>query len=63
MIKYENHCVDCGKPCLGNACPYRNVPVCYCDNCNDELPADGAYEFDGEDLCEDCLKAKFKKEW
>ena len=34
--RIENHCVDCGLPCLGSSCPYRNVPVDYCDDCGDE---------------------------
>ena len=53
--RIENHCVDCGLPCLGSSCPYRNAPVDYCDDCGDE----GAkYRSDGDDLCEDCAKAR-----
>lgn len=53
MLKIENQCVDCGLPCLGNSCVYRNVPVFYCDQCGDE----GAdYRIDREDYCEDCAK-------
>lgn len=53
MYKTENQCVDCGLPCLGSACRYRNVRVSYCDRCGDE----GAdYRIDGEDYCEDCAK-------
>lgn len=56
--RIENHCVDCGLPCLGSSCPYRNVPVDYCDGCGDE----GAkYRSDGDDLCEDCAKARIKE--
>lgn len=66
MIRIENHCVGCavpGYPCLGNACMNRNVPVHYCDNpeCEAELPDDEIYEVDGEELCEECLKERFKK--
>lgn len=51
--RIENHCVDCGLPCLGSSCPYRKVPVDYCDQCDGE----GAeYRIDGEDYCEDCVK-------
>ena len=53
--KIENHCVDCGLPCIGNLCPFRNVSVYYCDECGDE----GAeYKLDGNDLCEDCAKER-----
>ena len=59
MIVIEDHCVDCGLPCLGNACPKRNVEVCYCDKCGEEIPCDEVDEVDGEELCEGCLKEKF----
>lgn len=38
MIIYENHCCDCavpGYPCIGDSCPFVNVPVYYCDFCDD----------------------------
>lgn len=56
-LKIENHCVDCGLPCLGSSCSYRNVRVFYCDACGDE----GAiYRIDGEDYCEECAKEYLK---
>lgn len=67
MLKYENHCCSCaspGYPCLGDACPNRNVPVYYCDKCDPkcEEPLDEVYEVEGEELCESCLCDKFRKE-
>ena len=62
-VKTENRCVDCGKSCMGSSCPNRNVKVCYCDKCGEELSCDDAYECDGFDLCEDCLRDMCKKEW
>ena len=59
MVKYENECVSCGLPCLGNACPNRNVPHYYCDECKDEIEGD-RYEEDGDDLCESCLLKRFR---
>lgn len=64
MVRIENHCCNCavpGYPCLGNACERRHVEVHYCDNCEFEIDGD-IYEVDGEELCEDCLKEKFRKE-
>ena len=63
MVKIEDHCVGCPPEigCLGSACPYRNVEVHYCDYCGDELD-DEIYIVDGEEVCEDCLKAMFRKE-
>lgn len=63
MIRIENRCCDCavpGYPCLGNACSLRNMEVHYCDTCGDEL--DEIYEVDGEELCEYCLKERFRKD-
>ena len=55
MRKYENQCVGCpeGMGCLGKSCPYVDVPVDYCDQCNDE---NAEYQIDGEDYCEECAK-------
>ena len=61
MIRKENHCVDCGLPCLGSVCPHRNVIVYYCDLCGDEISDEDVYEDCGEDLCESCLKERFRK--
>ena len=60
MIKIENHCNCCDLPCVN--CGLKHVPVYYCDECGYEIEDDGVYEVDGDDLCEDCLKEKFKKE-
>lgn len=60
MLKVENHCVDCGLPCT-SSCPYKRVEVYYCDECGDEC-GDEVYDVDGADLCEYCLKKRFRKE-
>lgn len=52
MIRYENDCVDCGFSCKFNRCPYYSVPHYYCDRCGDE---DELYEYEDEQLCENCL--------
>ena len=67
MRKIENRCCDCatpGYPCLGSACPLVRVEVYYCDNpeCGAELPPGEIYEADGDDLCENCLKERFRKD-
>lgn len=60
MIKYENDCVSCPPEigCLGSSCPNRNVPHYYCDKCGDEAQL---YEYDGKELCIDCIAEKLKK--
>lgn len=66
MIKYENHCCDCavpGYPCIGSSCPYVNVPVAYCDECNNDTYAQ--YDIEGEHYCEahakEYLKERFEE--
>ncbi len=53
MTRTENECVDCGLPCIGNACSYRNVERTYCDKCGDEIGEDG-FKIDGSDICGAC---------
>ena len=57
MKKIENDCVECGLPCLGNGCPYRNVSHYYCDRCGCE---DKLYYYDGEEICQECLLKNFE---
>ena len=62
MIKYEDECCGCATesyPCLGSACSNRNVPHFYCDKCGEDV--EELYKVDGEELCEECLKANFEK--
>lgn len=60
MTVLENHCVDCGLPCLGSSCKYRDVPVPYCDYCHD---TEAIYIIDGDDCCEDCAKKIMESEF
>lgn len=59
MKKKISNCVDCGLPCLHEACPHYSVTVLICDGCGDEV--DELYDVDGEQLCESCLKERFEK--
>lgn len=62
MVRFENQCVDCPpeRGCLGSACPNRNVPICECDNCRDEMDADDLYDYDGEMLCGPCVLMRYE---
>ena len=62
-VEIENRCVNCGLDCKGDTCPKRNVKVCYCDRCGEEISFDKTYYYEGMDVCEDCLKDMCKKEW
>ena len=61
MIRYENECVGCAPdlPCLGAGCPNRNVRRLYCDQCDCEAKV--LYEYDGDELCEECLLDRVPK--
>jgi hypothetical protein len=64
MLRLENQCCNCavpGYPCRGAQCPNTRVEVYYCDECGEEIPDDDLYEVDGDDLCEECLKKRFRK--
>ena len=58
MIRFENECVGCPpeRGCIGSACPYVNVPRCYCDDCGEEISQDSPrFNIDAEfHFCEKC---------
>lgn len=58
MRRLENDCVDCGLPCIGYYCPYRNVTHFYCDDCGEE---EQLYEFEGDELCLCCIEKRLTK--
>lgn len=53
MLRFENDCVGACEPCVG--CKFKKPqPHFYCDCCKEEI--DGTvYEYDGNDLCRECL--------
>ena len=59
MRIFVNECCDCatpGYPCMGSACPRRSVEHFLCDKCKTEAKL---YEYDGKELCEECLLEEF----
>lgn len=54
----ESECVDCGFPCMGNACPYYRVTRYYCDKCGAE---ETLYTTDEGDLCAECILENLPK--
>ena len=63
MIRYEDECIGCPPEmgCLGSACPNRNVPRYYCDDCKEEIDPDEMYgDLDDEIFCEDCFKKRYR---
>lgn len=58
MKRTESECVDCGFPCMGEACPYFRVTRYYCDECDEEATL---YKYEGQELCAECLLKKFEK--
>ena len=50
-----NNCVDCGLPCM-LFCPLRDDSYIYiCDKCGAEVNPEDLYDYDGEEICADCL--------
>lgn len=56
MKKVENECMQCGLPCIREACPHYKVTRYYCDECKKEV--EELYCFEGEELCLDCIKER-----
>jgi hypothetical protein len=59
MRVFVNECCDCatpGYPCRGSACPLRRVEHFHCDKCKTEAKL---FEYDGKELCEECLLKEF----
>ena len=59
MIKHENQCVDCGLPCIREACRYYDAKVYICDNCKCE--DETLYYYDDEQLCIECIKKRLEE--
>ena len=62
MVKYEDECCGCDTenyPCVGSACPNRHVKHLYCDTCGEDV--EELYDFEGVQLCKECLLKKFEK--
>ena len=49
----ESGCVNCGLPCIGHSCKHFTVTRYICDECGAE---EILYEFEGQELCIDCIK-------
>lgn len=58
MQKTQSECVQCGMPCTREACPNFAVTRYYCDECGAE---ETLYEYEGKELCAECLLKKFEK--
>ena len=62
-IRYEDECCGCAVPaypCMGDACPNRNVPHFYCDKCDEDV--EELYETENGQLCAECVLGMFEKE-
>ncbi len=58
MVRIENDCCNCkteGYPCQGKCCRLRNSEHYYCDCCKDEVDSEDLYDYENQDLCENCL--------
>lgn len=56
MMRLEDDCVECEKPCT-SACPmYHPQPHYYCDVCGQECDPADLNEVNGVHVCGDCLR-------
>lgn len=56
MIQIENDCCGCAVPvypCLSDSCHLKHAKHYYCDECESEV--DILYQFEGEELCGECI--------
>lgn len=53
MVFFEDGCVDCGLPCLGDLCPHNKELHLICDCCKAE--SERLFACDDQQLCADCL--------
>lgn len=57
MSRVEDNCCNCdveSYPCSGQ-CYLRNSVHYYCDCCKEEFYSEELYDYDGQELCEECL--------
>ena len=59
LIVVESDCVDCGLPCIYEACKYYKVIRYYCDRCGEET--DDLYYWDGYELCIECILKQLER--
>lgn len=59
MIVFENQCIDCGLPCMGYRCIYKNVEMHYCDHCGKEAK----FKIDENELCYNCANQLLDGNW
>ena len=57
MQRTESECVNCGLPCIEEACPNFRVTRFYCDKCKSE---ETLYNYEGEELCAECILKKYE---
>jgi hypothetical protein len=53
MITQKSGCIECGMPCLYQACRHYKVDVYICDMCGEEV--DKLYNYDDKQACADCI--------
>lgn len=62
--RIEDECCGCATesyPCIGSACPNRQVARYYCDKCEEEFEPEALYvNEDGEELCTECFLSNYE---
>lgn len=64
MREVKDECCGCAVPaypCMGSSCPNKNVVHYYCDRCKSEFGAEELYQYEGEEVCGDCILEDFER--
>ena len=61
MIRLEDDCVECSKPCTSACHLYHPQPHYYCDVCGEECDPEDLNDVDGVMVCRDCLIGYLEK--
>lgn len=57
-ITYESNCNGCPE-CVHCLTGSGTHPVFYCDDCGAELSPEELFDYDGDDLCAECIAIKY----
>ena len=60
MVEFEDDCVGCDYGSCVGCCYSGKSAHLYCDDCKEEIEI--LYEYDGKELCEDCLREAVEPE-
>lgn len=64
MREVTDECLGCtsiGLPCVGEGCLLKRTTHYYCDRCEEEFEPKELYQYEGEEVCIECLLKDFER--